>query len=81
VLGFHRRFDTLGSGLAPAPRDSGSGNLVPGTIPWTQEEDELVWTLPAGKAAKRTGRNLSALSARRKRLRVSDKEDQGAREK
>jgi hypothetical protein len=41
------------------------GTLVPGTIPWTPEEDELVKTLPAEEAAKKTGRSLSAVYARR----------------
>jgi hypothetical protein len=48
------------------------GTLVPGTILWTPEEDELVKTLPVEEAAKRTGRSLSAVYARRWRLGVPD---------
>jgi hypothetical protein len=48
------------------------GALVPGTIPWTAEEDELVRTLPAEEVARRTGRSLIAVYARRNRLRVPD---------
>jgi hypothetical protein len=44
------------------------GTLVPGTIPWTAEEDEWVKTIPAEEAAKRTGRSLSAVYPRRWRL-------------
>jgi hypothetical protein len=57
------------------------GTMAPGTKVWTAEEDELVRKLLVEEAAKKTGRSLSAVSARRKRLRVSDKEDQGGREK
>ena len=42
------------------------GTMVPGTKVWTAEEDELVRKLPVEQAAKKTGRSLSALSARRK---------------
>ena len=48
------------------------GTLVPGTIPWTADEDELVRTLPAEEVAKRTGRSLSGVYARRGRLGVPD---------
>jgi hypothetical protein len=48
------------------------GTLVPGTIPWTRKEDELVRTLPAEEVAKKTGRSLSGVYARRRRLRVPD---------
>ena len=48
------------------------GTLVPGTITWTREEDELVRTLPAEEVAKRTGRSLSGVYARRRRLGVPD---------
>ncbi len=47
------------------------GTLVPGTVPWTPEEDELVRTLPTQQAARRTGRSLSAVYARRSRLRLA----------
>jgi hypothetical protein len=36
--------------------------------PWTGAEDELVRTLPAAEAARRTGRTLAAVSARRRGL-------------
>jgi hypothetical protein len=39
---------------------------------WTPEEDELVRTLPAREAAKRTGRTLSAVYSRRSELRLPD---------
>jgi hypothetical protein len=45
------------------------GILVPGTIPWTTEEDELLKTLPAEEVARRTGRTLEAVYTRRRRLR------------
>jgi hypothetical protein len=48
------------------------GTLVPGTIPWTAAEDELVWTLPAEEVAQRTGRSLAAVYKRRFRLGVTD---------
>jgi hypothetical protein len=32
------------------------GTLVPGTIPWAPEEDELVRTLPAEEVARRAGK-------------------------
>jgi type I restriction enzyme R subunit len=48
------------------------GTLVPGTKAWTVEEDKLVRSLPAGKAAKRTGRSLTAVYTRRNRLEVPD---------
>jgi hypothetical protein len=46
--------------------------LVPGTVPWTAEEDELVRTLPAEEVVRRTGRSLIAVYTRRSRLRVPD---------
>jgi hypothetical protein len=48
------------------------GTLVPGTIPWTPEEDEWVKTLTAEEAAKKTGRSLKAVYARRWRLGMPD---------
>jgi len=48
------------------------GTLVPGTVPWTAGEDELVRTLPAEEAARRTGRSLQAVYARRSRLQLPD---------
>jgi hypothetical protein len=50
----------------------GRGTLVPGTVPWTAQEDELVKTLPAEEAARRTGRSLQAVYARRSRLQMPD---------
>ena len=48
------------------------GTLVPGMIPWTQAEDELVRTLSAEEAVSRTGRSLQAVYARRSLLQVPD---------
>src|SRR5262249_40321071 len=48
------------------------GTLVPSTIPWTVEEDEMVRTLPTKEAVRRTRRTLSAVKARRRRLGVPD---------
>ena len=48
------------------------GTLVLGTILWTLEEDELVRTLPTREAVRRTGRTLSAVNVRRRRLGVPD---------
>jgi hypothetical protein len=53
------------------------GKLVPGTIVWTAEEDELLKTLPAEEVAKRTGRNLKAVYARRQRLGMPDGRHRG----
>ena len=36
-----------------------------GGRPWTPEEDGLVWALPPGEAARRTGRSLRAVYDRR----------------
>jgi hypothetical protein len=46
------------------------GTLVPGTVPWTAEDDELVRTLPAEEAVRRTGRSVFAVYARRHKLGV-----------
>jgi hypothetical protein len=48
------------------------GTLVPGTVLWTQEDDELVRTLPVREVARRTGRSLQAVYARRSLLQVPD---------
>jgi hypothetical protein len=48
------------------------GTLVPGTVPWTATEDELIKTLPAEEAARRTGRTLKSVYARRSRLQLLD---------
>jgi hypothetical protein len=49
-----------------------NGRLVPGTIVWTPEEDELVRTLPVEEVVRRTGRSLIAVYARRSKLKVPD---------
>jgi hypothetical protein len=48
------------------------GILVPGTIPWTPEEDELLKALPAEEVASKAGRSLPAVYARRRRLGMPD---------
>lgn len=48
------------------------GMLVPGTVPWTEEDDELVRTLPVEEVARRTGRSLQAVYKRRSRLQLPD---------
>jgi hypothetical protein len=48
------------------------GVLVPGTVSWTAEEDELVRTLPAEEVMRRTGRSLIAVYTRRSKLKVPD---------
>jgi hypothetical protein len=48
------------------------GTLVPGTVVWTEREDDLVRSLPAPEAARRTGRPIGAVWARRRRLKVPD---------
>jgi hypothetical protein len=57
------------------------GTLVPGTQVWAPEEDELVRSLPAAEAARRTGRTLAAVWHRRRVLGLPDgrrKENKGA---
>jgi hypothetical protein len=48
------------------------GTLVPGTVPWTPEEDRLVRSLPIQEAARLTGRSEGAVRTRRSRLKVPD---------
>jgi hypothetical protein len=48
------------------------GTLVPGTVPFTPEEDELVKTLPTAEAARQTGRTLVAVSKRQRVLGLSE---------
>ncbi len=48
------------------------GTLVPGTVPWTAAEDELVRTLPVEEVAQRTGRSLMSVYKRRSRLLLPD---------
>lgn len=47
-------------------------NLVPRRVPWTELEDELVRTQSAAEAARKTGRSLGAIYARRWELGVRD---------
>jgi hypothetical protein len=54
-----------------------SGQLVPGIVPWTPEEDELLRTLPAAEAARRTGRSLPAVYSRRRRMGMWDGRHRG----
>jgi hypothetical protein len=50
------------------------GTRVPGTSPdWTPEQDELVRTLSATEAARRTGRSVSAIHTRWQRLGLPDR--------
>jgi hypothetical protein len=42
------------------------GTLVPGTVVWTEREDDLVRSLPAAEAARRTGRVLGLPDGRRR---------------
>jgi hypothetical protein len=44
------------------------GTLVPGTRVWTSEEDDAVRSLPPKEAARRTGRTLGVIYARRRAL-------------
>jgi hypothetical protein len=44
------------------------GTLVPGTKTWTEQENELVRTLPPKDASRQTGRTLVAVWARRRKL-------------
>src|SRR5262245_28161401 len=48
------------------------GTLVPGTQPWTAEEDESVRTLRPADAAEATGRTLVAVWSRRRALGLPD---------
>jgi hypothetical protein len=48
------------------------GTLVPGTVLWTLEQDDLVRTLPIAEVMLRTGRTYGAVQARRGRLGVLD---------
>jgi hypothetical protein len=49
-----------------------NGRLVPGTVLWTSEDDDLVRSLPAEEVVRRTGRSLIAVYARRSELKVPD---------
>jgi hypothetical protein len=55
------------------------GTLVPGTVPWTADEDELIRTLPAEEVARRTERSLHAVYSRRQMLGVPDGRSRGVR--
>src|SRR5262249_8361084 len=48
------------------------GTLVPGTEPWTAEEDEAVRTMTPADAVEATGRPLTAVWARRRVLGLPD---------
>jgi hypothetical protein len=48
------------------------GTLVPGTVLWTPQEDQLVRTLPISEVMQRTGRTLNAVKSRRHKLGVPD---------
>jgi hypothetical protein len=49
------------------------GTLVPGTVLWPHEEDELERTLSIAQVMKRTGRSQSALKKRRRKLGVANR--------
>jgi hypothetical protein len=53
------------------------GTLVPGTVPFTPEQDELVKTLPTAEAARQTGRTLVAVSKRQPVLGLSEEAREG----
>ena len=55
-----------------SPTHRKRGTLVPGTIPRTAEEDELLKALPGEEVARRTGRSLEAVYTRRQRLGMPD---------
>jgi hypothetical protein len=67
--GSHHTEETR-SQMSPTHRKRGT--LVPGTRVWTAEEDEFLRTLPAEEVARRTGRSLSAIYTRRRRLGMPD---------
>jgi hypothetical protein len=48
------------------------GQLVPGTAPWTAEEDRAVRELPPPEAVRRTGRTPTAVYSRRGALGLLD---------
>jgi hypothetical protein len=56
--------------MSEAHRRRGTGGANPGR-PWTPEEDALVWSLDAQEAARRTGRTVKAVWARRRKLGVN----------
>jgi hypothetical protein len=70
------RIDSPGEGPGPGAKDL-ARQLLPGfnsfnVRGWTGEEDDLVSTLPAAEAARRTGRTLAAVYDRRSLLGVPD---------
>jgi hypothetical protein len=65
-LGTHHSEET-GAKMSATHRQRGA--LVPGTRVWTEEEDELVRTLPPAEVAEKTGRTLVAVRIRRRLLR------------
>jgi hypothetical protein len=48
------------------------GTLVPGPVPWTEVDDELVRTPRVEEVARRIGRSLIAVYKRRHRLGMPD---------
>jgi hypothetical protein len=52
--------------------DRERGALVPGTRTWAARQDEMVRTLPAKQAARRTGRTVTAAYDRRRDLKLPD---------
>lgn len=46
---------------------------------WSAEEDELLGTMPDAEVAARTGRTVSAVGMRRRKLRIPSPSDKGAR--
>jgi hypothetical protein len=54
-------------------RAAAAARLARGVVPngraWTREEDEVVLTLPTADAARRTGRTVTAVYKRRRKLR------------
>ena len=65
------RIMRLRRGVAPHP-DQRTWRDAPGAgRPWTEAEDQLVRTLSPQEAAERTGRPVTAIWARRRKLRVN----------
>ncbi len=56
--------------MSEAQKRRGDGGANPGRA-WTPEEDTLLWTLDAQEAAKRTGRAITTVWARRRKLGVN----------
>jgi hypothetical protein len=56
--------------MSEAHKRRGTGGAYPGR-PWTPDEDALLWTLDAQEAARRTGRTVTAIWARRRKLGIN----------